>query len=129
MQRGLKRSEYREGDMKVIGSREWRGFFEEGATPQAQLQILTLFVWITALILLMFSAKFWRRGQYSDARILLPALHLLPWYVATSERKRLSRLTTKRENDLEFRSLLEHTIIRLLWVGYVVLAIVEYSLY
>lgn len=107
----------------------WRAFFEDDATLHAQFQILTLFVFVSALILIIASRRYWHQGRYSDPRMLLPVIHVLPWYTALLERRRLSKLTSRKEHGPELNGAFEQTILRLLWAGYMVLALVEYSFY
>jgi hypothetical protein len=123
-----KRSHAR-GVMRIIAKREWKGFFEDGFTQHAQNQILTLFVWISALALFISSRKYWHGGYYNNGRLWLPLLHLVPWYVALTERRRLLGLTAKKQYGADVAFLFQQAFFRLLWVGYIVLIVVEYSLY
>ena len=115
--------------MKILAKREWKGFFEDGLTQVAQMQMLTLFVWISALILLISSRKYWHVGEYNNGRLLLPAMHLVPWYVGLTERKKFMEASENEKSIQNFHLLLNQTILRLLWVGYVALVVVEYALY
>jgi hypothetical protein len=102
--------------------------FEDGFSLRAQFEILTLCVFLSAVMLLVSSRKYWQPGYYSNPRTLLPLLHLLPWLVGFIERKRLLRVS---ENDSSQKGtfLLQQTIMRMLWGSYSVLIAIEYALY
>ena len=115
--------------MRILAKREWKGFFEEGFTQAAQMQMLTLFVWISALVLTISSRKYWHVSDFNNGRLLLPTIHLIPWYVGLTERRRFMALSQNEKSTKNVYFLLNQTILRLLWVGYVVLVVVEYALY
>ena len=108
---------------------EWTGPFEKDATPTAQFQLVTLFAWLGALALLVGSIRFLRIGNYANVRVSLPIGHLLPWVVGWMERRRLLRSCDGANIDGSAEEALQKPILRLLWAVYLVLSIVEYSLY
>jgi hypothetical protein len=114
--------------MKVIDHSGWKGFFEDGFSLRAQFEIVTLCVFLSALMLLVSSRQYWQPGHYSNPRTLLPLLHLLPWLVGFVERKRLLRVS-ENDSSQEVACLLQQTIIRMLWGSYFVLIALEYALY
>jgi uncharacterized membrane protein len=115
--------------MEVITKKEWKGLFESGFTERAQFQLLTLFVWIGVFILVVQSRKYWNLGGLDNCRLWLPMIHILPWYVGLSERKRVSSLAHNEVYSSDSLSLLSQVMLRILWVSYVVLVLIEYSLY
>jgi hypothetical protein len=56
----------------------------------------------------------------------MPVIHLVPWCVALVERRRIHKfLSLMPQGEL----LIQTAITRVLWVGYVTLALAEYWLY
>jgi hypothetical protein len=112
-----------------MGNLEWRGFFANSAAPRAQFHILSLFVWVSASILIILSRNYWHNGKAFDPRVALPVVQLMPWFIAVLERRRLSKLASREGFSSEFGQLRDVTILRLLWAGYLALAIAECILY
>src|SRR6266576_870402 len=56
----------------------------------------------------------------------MPAIHLVPWCIALVERRNIRKLLSLMPQD-EF--LIHRAVKRVLWSGYVTLAVVEYWLY
>jgi hypothetical protein len=97
-----------------------------GTSGSVQFQAVTLFVWIGAFALLIASVKHAREGHLNDPRLVMPVIHLVPWCIALLERRRIRTLLSLMPQD---QSLIEKVITRVLWTGYVTLALVEYWLY
>jgi len=106
------------------------GFFEGTFTPHAQSELLAVFVWGGAAVLAICSVKYWRQGLYWNFRtVLLPVGHVLPWLMAYKE----GIVWYGDSNDdcdigsngLHFRQ----SFLRVLWVLYIILSVVEYELY
>lgn len=95
-----------------------------GTSPTVLFQALTVFVWIGAFALLIATAKHAREGHLNPPRLVMPVIHLVPWCIALVERRRIIRTLMPRD-----QSLIEKVITRVLWTGYVTLALVEYWLY
>ena len=113
--------------MGTSGKIEWAGPFDHGFSFRAQYQLIALFVWLSGAIFLLHSLKYWHPWRYSDTRAILPILHFLPWLVSLAERRRQKKLSLAGDFDTSCARIFEQSILRLLWVGYIDLAIVEYA--
>ena len=100
------------GSLQIMVKKEWKGFFEENFTLHAQSQILTVFVWVSAFVLIVSSRRYWHLGLFGNSRLLLPVLHLLPWYIAFSERNRLVDLADKDRIEPRAIFMFKQTVIR-----------------
>jgi hypothetical protein len=95
------------------------------ASDSVQFQTLTLFVWIGAVALLIAGVKRAQGGHLSPPRLVMPALHLVPWCIALVERRRIRRILSPQRDQC----LIKKVITRVLWTGYLTLTLVEYWLY
>jgi hypothetical protein len=97
-----------------------------GASSKVQFQVLSLFVWMGAFVLLFAGMKHARETHLSPPKLIMPVIHLVPWCVALVERRRIHKfLSLMPQGEL----LIQTAITRVLWVGYVTLALAEYWLY
>ena len=103
------------------------GFFEKNFTPRAQFELLTLFVWVSALILFIAGIKHFLHGPDSVFRIILPFAQLLPWLGAKQEQKKWLKPDGGEGGSRD--PLLTQAVLRTLWGSYILLVSVEYALY
>lgn len=97
-----------------------------GASRSIQFQALTFFVWIGAVTLLIAGAKRAQKGYLDPTRLLMPAIHLVPWCIALVGRRSIRTLPSLTEQN---ESLIEKVSSRVLWAAYLTLTLVEYWLY
>ena len=97
-----------------------------GTSSLVKFQVLTLFVWIGAIALLIASVKNAREGYINLPRLLMPAIHLVPWCIGLVERRRIRTFLSLTPQD---ESVIQKAITGVLWTGYITLALVEYWLY
>ena|SRR5689334_24577978 len=98
---------------------------QDRASDSILFQSLTLFAWIGAVVLLIAGVKHSQGGHLNAPRLVMPAVHLVPWCIALAERRRICRLLSPQQDQ----SLIKKAITRVLWTGYLTLALVEYWLY
>jgi hypothetical protein len=83
--------------------------FEANLSQRAQFEMLTLVGWISCLILLLTVLTRWRHGYRFEAEIMLPIVHLVPWWVGVNEGEDRLRLysgtgeTNKRKRRIFVR--------------------------
>jgi hypothetical protein len=114
-------------EIKKNGERDvyaWNGT----GTP-VPFQAVSVFVWVSALILLVCGGRVWIQGQYGYVRMLLPIIHVGPWATAFLARRRYLASPSRGEYSQESARLLDQTIPRILWATYIALVTIEYSLY
>ena len=97
-----------------------------GTSPLVLFQALTVFVWIGAFALLIAIVKHAREGHLNPPRLVMPVIHLVPWCIALVERRRIRKFLSLMPQD---QFLIQKAITRVLWSGYLALALVEYWLY
>ena len=100
-----------------------------GLGTRVPFEAVSVFVWVSALILLVCGARVWHQRQDGDVRVLLPIIHVGPWVTTFMAHRRLLASASRGEYSQESVRLLEQTTPRLLWVTYIALVTVEYALY
>src|SRR5215467_6717449 len=71
------------------------GSRENGVHPTVKFQALTIFVFASAIALLIASVKRWRGGQHDFSILAMPAFHVVPWCFALKGRKTVQRLLSR----------------------------------
>ena len=108
--------------MKVIHDNE------RETSPSVLFQALTFFVWIGALALLAASVKQAQKGHPDPRRFVMAVIHPIPWCVAVVERRRVRKFLSNTVM-LQDPSIIHVTVTRIVWSGYLILALVEYWFY
>jgi hypothetical protein len=101
---------------------------ESGTSPDVLFQLITLFVWAGAIVLLVLSAKHLRNGALDFPRLLMPGIHLIPWGIAVLERRRINKFLSNNEMPRHLSPPILRGLMGVLWSGYLVLTLVEYWL-
>ena len=106
------------------------GPFENELGPLAQFQLVTVFVWITELIILFSLSKHWVQSHNLRYWWMIPLWHVVPWFIGIKERRELIKIGLNGERQSpQQRILLMESITRHLWVAYVALVNVEFILF